>query len=349
MTIKKIIALLVAILLSTFTFVFAQSADGGIDTTSTDEWVTVTAWEEDPFADVSEWEEDPFVDVSEWEEDPFATDDDLFGEDIFAEDPVENSWTSEWETLTWWGFKDTDVVNVVAQTDNGVTLSVPKVIDGVGSDVLRYQVVYSTKSITDPSYDWSQMQQQEFNFELITGDTVELQVENLSAWVTYYWVVVPRNKDSVDWVTTQEFVFQSSWTTEVHGVAPVDIANISYTYEDKKINLKWTSTSGADQVEVYVRSDIEKDFKKMWVASMIDWTFSFLVSETWNYIVKLIPTDINWAPVWQEKLQPVKIEVTDQPEVTTPPTVWPATNIMLAILLVSLLWYVLIRYKRIDK
>ncbi len=284
---------------------------------------------------------------SSWEEN-IATDefnlDDLgdLDADLNSMETTDASGSTD-SALQWWGFKDTDSVVVKENGTDYVILSAPAVTDNNGEVIKRYKVTYSTTSMTESSDNMVALP--EFTFEEITGDVVDLQITWLIQWTNYYVVVVPVNKDNVEWNASTEL----SFTLESHEAAPVSLQNTSYAVESGSVNVKWSAIEWASKVEVYVKEESEADYKKIGTANMTDGTYGFPVAKSWNYSVKMIPTDDNWNPVGSETLLTVKVENVADVAVNKAPKVWPATDLMIATLIIASILYFALRFRRIDK
>lgn len=334
---KSCISILLALMLWLVSFSYAQS-----DFDDSAEYT----WDSIDFADLV-WEEwdDPLGD-DPLGDDPFG--DDPFGDDPFGDDPFGDDWLD----LLWWGYTETDMVSVSETWEDFVLIESPVVMDNNWMNILTYKFFYSDKSISDPSYADALISQEEFVFDEseLTWDTVSLRVEWLEVWKQFYWVVIPVNSESMEGEASTEipFMLQPEEDEAMHWAAAYELENVSYSLNWTDATLTWTPVDWVDNVEIYFRSESQEDFVKQWTASMGDGSFTLSVMESWNYVAKLIPTDDNWNPVGNDKLLTMKVEVTDAetPEVKEVPQVWPATNAIIAFLILSVIAYFGLRFRK---
>lgn len=199
-----------------WTWATVEVADDGVSIETSDD---LFADDDDLFAD----DDDLFADDDDLfadDDDLFADDDDLFaddeGEDILLGDDPLMTWEEE-QVLEWWGYTPAELVTVKESGDVSVTLTTPVILDGIGNQITIYKVIYATQSVatTDPL----SLKEQTFEFDEITGSTVDLEVTGLIAGTQYYGVVVPFNNENVEGNNSEEFTFM----IEVHQAATVEI------------------------------------------------------------------------------------------------------------------------------
>lgn len=333
---KSCISILLALMLWLVSFGFAQSdVDGSADPLAEDSWDLLDfddlLWEE--------WE-DSFDDEDFFGNEDFFGDEDLFGDDDSLD-------------LLWWGYTETDVVSISETWEDFVVIETPVVMDNNWLEILTYKLIYYDKSITDPSYSDAQISQEEefvFDESELTWDSVSLRLDWLELGKQYYWVVIPVNSESMEGTESSEISFMVEPEEEeiMHWAAAYELENVSYSLNWTDATLTWTPVEWVDNVEIYFRNESQEDFVKQWTASMSDGSFTLSVMESWNYVAKLIPTDDNWNPVGNDKLLTMKVEVTESetPEVKEVPQVWPATNAIVAFLILSVIAYFGLRFRK---
>lgn len=318
---NKLFALLVASMLWLATFAYAETVS--------------LSW-----GDLSVWDSTSSVSIS-WDETDLSLDD-------LEADLMETESSSSVSSLAssaWWGYTATDSVQVVETTADTATLSTPVIKDWNGSDVKIYKVVTSDKSIKDS--DPLSMKETTFTFEQITWTTLNLVLTGLNPASTYYFLVTPMKDDGVtkvSWDVSAEL----SFTTQAHAAAPtVDLmsANISYTYTWNKVVLTWSPVAWADKLEVFLAWEWDKDKLKMGEVAASAWTFEFEVTKAWSYNVTLIPVNNDWTSVWAEYVQKVDVVEVAAKEVVAP-KVWPATDMLIAIMILASIGYVVFRFRR---
>lgn len=88
---------------------------------------------------------------------------------------------------------------------------------------------------------------------------------------------------------------------------------VSYTYKDSMVNLTWSSSEDAEQVEIYLRHQSEGSYTKIGTPKLTDGSFNFAVDKSGNYFLKMIALDGEGNTVGQEHIQTVKIEEVETP------------------------------------
>lgn len=328
---RKIFAMLIAMSMLSLSFSFAAE-----DLLTGEEWtlpaddLTAPALEDDALLEdtTATWEEDINLD-------------DL---DLFDLEWLEDTTTGTEDIDLAWGYSETDALILQEAGSDFAKFLSPVILDGNGEMIKNYKVVYSTQSLAQ--LDPLSSNEVSFVFEEITWASLEFNVQWLLPNTNYYAVAVPVNKDDVEWEPSVEVNFM----TQAHEAASdVTLSDLSYTYnynEQTKTNavtLKWTPVEWAQNLEIFLRFEQEQEFTKLWDADMNAGNYEFWVAKSGNYFVKVIPVDAEWTPVWQEVIQSVKVEV-QAPEIKAP-AVWPATNLLIAILLVFSMWYLGYRLK----
>lgn len=326
------------------------------DTSSDTTEATETTDEETTETTSSEWtwEEDIFWDLDLWEEDSSSSE------------------TNDMQLNDVWGYTQNDVLEIVVTWDNSITIKSPIVLDGLWEQIKRYKIIFSNTPID--TTDSTQLKEQNVSFDSFDKEFAEIEFKDLTKWTQYYVVIVPINKDNINWEKSKEFSFIFEWTTlpVENAVQPVnnttlpvewttqptswemmwapntqaDLKDVSYSMKDNWITLKWTNVEWIAKVDVFVRWEKDQDFKKVWSANMKDWQFTFNATQTWNVYAKLIPTNDIWEPVWREVVQAIKVESTPTPKITTVPEVWPELNYIIAFITLMLVWYLLFVVKK---
>lgn len=275
--------------------------------------------------------------------------DELSLDDLDAElswlDSSASSWASTW-TSAGWGYTSTDMIQITGATADTVTLITPVIMDANQVQIKNYKVITSNKSIKDS--DPLSMKETLLSFEQITWATLNLVVTGLTADTTYYFVIVPLKDDGVTKVSGNESTESTFVTTSAHSAAAnVDLstANVSYTFTWTKVVLTWTPVMWVDKLEIFLAWEGDKDKSKLWEVAASAWTFEFAVTKSWSYNVTLMPLTNDGTSVWAEYVQKVEIPEIKQQEVVAP-KVWPATNMLIAIMLIASLWYVVVRFRR---
>lgn len=286
-----------------------------------------------------------------------ATEDDFWDLEDLWEDLWWDLWSSSSSSLVsstaginWW-YTANDSINILETKVDWVVLQSPVVKDWNWNPIKMYKVVTSTKSISES--DALNLKETSFTFNEITWTNVTFTLSWLASSTTYYVVVTPIKEEStmtVNWQVSTELSFTtqgwmhaaaSTWTSTVD----LSTANVSYSFSGSSVTLKWTPVSWAEKIEIFLAADWEKDKTKIWDANMADWTFSFDVTKAGSYNITMMPTNTDWTSVWAEYVQKVEIPEVTAKEVKAP-KVWPATDMLIALMIISSIAYVAYRYKR---
>lgn len=241
-----------------------------------------------------------------------------------------------------WGYSETIQATFKEVTGDAVVLNTPVVKDDLGNMIKRYKVTYSTKSIAES--DPTELKEVNFDFEELTGETVDLALTWLNTTAPYYFVIVPVNKDNNIGENSKEIVYTPVDTHAAAATGNVSLADVTYTYSGNEVSLKWTPVEGASKVEVYMKADWQEDYTSLGSAKMADGSYNFSVTAAGSYYVKLVPTDDNGSAMGQEIVQTVKIDSVAT-EVAKAPKVGPETNILIALTLIAVLGYGIYRYR----
>lgn len=184
-----------------------------------------------------------------------------------------------------------------------------------GKPVTKYQIYYSDKTLATIQ-DFNLISNVIVEVKKTDGTNVELLFENLSPNKTYYIVVVPVHPTDP---TQEPLGFMSdevTFDTAQQVATPTEkvFTNVSYTYKDSSITLTWTPSSAAPKADIQLRHQSEATYTKVGTPALQDGKFSFKVSKSGTYFLKMTAMDATSNPVGQEHIQTVKI---DEVEKTT--------------------------------
>ena len=118
---------------------------------------------------------------------------------------------------------------------------------------------------------------------------------------------VPLSEFSITTTASQ------AWATQTHGVADLNLANVSYTYEGNNYTVSWTPVDGAEKVQIYLKPAGAGDYIKQPDVSMNAGIYKFTASKKWDYLVKMVPVDGANNPVWSELIQTIKVNTVSAP------------------------------------
>lgn len=283
-------------------------------------------------------------------------DDSLFDDDLFDDDALFDDTASSEETATataetennastiGWGYSPEHLITVKEQGTDFVTLTSPVIFDGNGTQISNYKVVYSTSPVdgTDPL----QLKDMVFNFDDLTAEStgVDFNIIGLTEGATYFAVVIPFNKDNVEWDSSEEVSFQIG----AHNASAAQIKDVSFSVDKWVVTLTWNPEVWTEKVEIFSRSEQETDFTSVGTADSAAGTYNLTIAQAWNYFVKLIPVNAEWAVAWDEVIQSIKVDEVAQVDAEAP-KVWPATNALIALIAFAMLAYVYSRSRRYSK
>ncbi|MDP2670184.1 MAG: hypothetical protein Q8O99_04420 [bacterium] len=177
--------------------------------------------------------------------------------------------------------------------------------------------------------------------------------EGLSTNQTYYVVVAPVHPTDPTQEPLSFISDEVMFTTQQEVAAPTEkvFENVSYTYKDSMVTLTWTPSSAAENADIQIRHQSEATYTKVGTPAISDGKFSFSVSKSGTYFLKMTGLDANGSSVGQEHIQTVKIDEVEKPTETvqTAPQVGPTTNIMIGLLVFGVLAYFVSRFRRIER
>lgn len=254
--------------------------------------------------------------------------------------------TNNQQTNKGW-YTETDQIQFDS-TDTTVKLISPVVKDWAWNNITNFKVYYSTKSFTDVDFENIELEninEKEFNDVQINWDKIEFVIENLNPKTKYYFIIEPRTKDWVALNRSKEIEVETKDVQVTHQAASTNeiIKWLTYVISWNKVTVKYEDATWADKIEIYYQEANEAEYKKYDTIKADKKEFDIIISKVWAYNIKLIPLKSDWQIAWQEVRFQVKIdEVTQKVEST--PKVWPATNLMLALLILVSIIYLARRY-----
>jgi hypothetical protein len=330
---KKLFALLLVMQLLTISSlqVFASTTDEELAALLNDlEWGTTTA------NTVEEPEE-----VEEVAEEPTAEEQHQAAEDIL--DAMDE------DTWAYAGEEKIEVKNV---TTTGAHLLVTQVTYQ-GTPVTQYKVYYSDKTLATVQ-DFDQISDRVLDVKSTEGNTVTLDFDALEANKTYYVVVAPVHptdptQEPLSFIS-DEVMFTTQQEVAVAAVTEKVFENVSYTYKDSMVTVTWTPSSAADNTQIDLRHQSEATYTKIGSPMVNEGSFSFTVSKPGTYFLKMSAMNAAGVAVGQEHIQTIKIDEVQQPAevVQAAPTVGPATNLMIALMLFSVIVYAGVKYRKAN-
>lgn len=286
----------------------------------------------------------------------------LLGGDSSASDTaVKTTSTSTWSSNSIsWGYADSDMISATADATS-ITLKSPIVKDSAGKQILTYVVKYSTKSMSEKidSLEWATAPQEKvFTFVLsggvlvssdstganLSGSTVDLtmNIPGLTAG-TYYVIVTPKNADNVEWTPSKEVsvMLGNAWADHSSAWSAAGM-NADITVTGGMANVTWAQVTWATKMQVFAKFAWDADYKKIAEEDVTKGAYSFKLQSKKDFLVKLVAIDGAGAQVWPEQILTGKGDVDIKA-----PKVWPASTMIIGMLLLSIVWYVTYRFRKI--
>jgi len=251
-----------------------------------------------------------------------------------------------------WAYAGEEKIEVKDVTTTSATI-VTTQVTYQGVPVTKYKVYYSDKTLATVQ-DFDKITDMELDVVSTDGTMVTLNFDRLTPNGTYYVVVVPVHPTDSAQEPLSFISAEVMFTTQQEVVAPAPtqkiFENVSYTYKDSLVTLTWTPSSAAEKTQIDLRHQSEAAYTKIGSPMVNDGTFSFTVSKPGTYFLKMSAMDAAGVTVGQEHIQTIKIDEVQQPEqvVQAAPTVGPATNLMIALMLFSVMVYAGVKFRKAD-
>lgn len=251
-----------------------------------------------------------------------------------------------------WAYAGEEKIEVKDVTQTWATL-VTTQVTYQGVPVTKYKVYYSDKTLATVQ-DFDKITDMELDVVSTEGTMVSLNFANLAPNKTYYVVVAPVHPTDPTQEPLSFISDEVMFTTQQEVVAPAPtqkiFENVSYTYKESLVTLTWTPSSAADKTQIDLRHQSEAAYTKIGSPMVNDGTFSFTVSKPGTYFLKMSAMDAAGAPVGQEHIQTIKIDEVQQPTqvVQAAPKVWPATDLMIALMVFSVMVYAGVKFRKAE-
>ncbi len=293
-----------------------------------------------------------------------------------AEDILNNVSDDDWK----YDGTDEPKIKIVETKEQSATFETTKVLFK-WKDVDTYRVYYSENTLATEKL--SSIRDMEVKSSPATDKKmVSLTLKSLKPDTTYHVVVSPVHPDP-GWeepltMITEEINFKTTSTVkkeepkeepspntakeESKKVEPAKtnpnakpINNVSYTYAENVVSLKWTPSTEAEMIEVNLRHPGDTSYTKVWSPKLNSWVSNFNVNKAGNYFLKLKAMTKDGKQIGKDHIQTVKVDkVTDstetnKPVVTNPPKVGPTTDIMIWLLIFAMVIYMIWRFRKIER
>lgn len=227
-----------------------------------------------------------------------------------------------------------------------------------GTPIDMYRVYYSTNTIAD-FLDVSDLKEVDLNIESTLANTVELKLEGLMEATTYYLIVAPVDpndatadpldliSDEVQFTTkaTAPVVEDSVETDDFDGMY---VNDISYTYIDNKVTVTWNAMSEVQTVWLSIKMADASTYAKLADVPATAGQYTFTVQEAWLHLLKVETKNLNGEVFGKEQIQSIKVDEVLEAEIWVAPPVGPATNMMIAIVLLAMLSGYVYQYRKVE-
>ena len=273
-----------------------------------------------------------------------------------------------------WTYVDNkDAIAEVSKTEkNSIILQTTKALYD-GKDVFSYKVFYSESMLS--SQKFSDIESVIIRWKNASnGKKVELILDGLKTNTTYYAVIAPVNPDdewdaplekitweikfktNADVEDTNEPIWDNAWSPANNEPQaknnPVNLKNIKNSIENNNVELsRLIENNDKHKIDISLRHNNDISFSPVGNINADTQKFSFSVDKPGPYFVKMKLMDSSWKQVWADKNININVAAFDEditPIVTNPPKVWPATDIMIALILFAMMIYIVYRVRRVE-
>ncbi len=286
-------------------------------------------------------------------------------------------------TYAWW--KKSSIA-ISDSWENNAKITITKVLYD-WSEVLKYRIYYSEKTLASQTLSLIKDTVVTKKDSPNDANMVEVELKNLVPNTKYYVVVSPVHPEDDTIEPLEVITKEASFTTKAKATAPVKnewawtatawtatawtqnnntpkptstvkkdyIKNITNTVKDNEVVLRWNNSEpDVDKVEVTLRHTWESKFTTIGTPKYKDGMFTFKVTKVGTYFLKLKALDAQWNMLGEEEYRStVKVASIKDPAknneqvVTNPPKVWPTTDLLLALLIFSMIMYMVMRFRRL--
>lgn len=221
-----------------------------------------------------------------------------------------------------------------------------------GKAVEKYKIYYSNSTLATQDFD--KITDKVVEVEKTEDMTVTLKLDGLEAGKTYYVVVAPVHPTDPTVeplsIISNELTFTTKSGDEMVDASTKVFEAVSYTFKDSSVDLTWKPSAVAETVEVNLRHQSEGTYQKVGTAKMSAGKYTFTVSKSGNYFLKLRALNGAGEAVGKEHIQTVKVDEVKQPAnvVKTPPKVGPTTDLIIGLLIISTIVYLVYRVRRVE-
>lgn len=240
-------------------------------------------------------------------------------------------------------------------TSTQATIAFPLYVAN-GESIKNYEVNYATNNLEAWETDLSAIKKVVFSegsYKIVNGKA-NLILTGLVTKTTYYFVIVPVNKEGTLLTSSDQYSFSTlatdvktepNQTETLLGSANTEEAKFTYTLSGNNVTVKWNAIDGATKFTFATKETTSTTYTNVGSELVSKEKFSFVIADIGLYSIKIIPIDADGNAVWAEKILTVKITAkTETPGKGTPAT-WPALNLVLMSTFLLMLVYVVYRFR----
>lgn len=218
--------------------------------------------------------------------------------------------------------------------------------------VEKYKIYYSNSTLA--TQDFEKITDKVVEVEKTEDTTVFLKLDGLEAGKTYYIVVAPVHPTDPTVeplsIISNELTFTTKGGDDMVDASTKVFEGVSYTFKDSSVDLTWKPSAVAETVEVNLRHQSEGTYQKVGTAKMEAGKYTFTVSKSGNYFLKLRALNADGEAVGKEHIQTVKVDEVKAPAtaVQTPPKVGPTTDLIIGLMIVATIVFLVYRVRRVE-
>jgi hypothetical protein len=218
--------------------------------------------------------------------------------------------------------------------------------------VEKYKIYYANTTLATQDFD--KITDKVVEIEKTEGTTVFLKLDGLELGKTYYVVVAPVHPTDPTVeplsIISNELTFTTKGGDDAVDASTKVFDGVSYTFKDSSVDLTWKPSAVAASVEVNLRHQSEGTYQKVGTAKMDAGKYTFTVSKSGNYFLKLRALNADGEAVGKEHIQTVKVDEVKAPATTvqTPPKVGPTTDLIIGLMIVATIVFLVYRVRRVE-
>jgi hypothetical protein len=251
-------------------------------------------------------------------------------------------------------------VTTTGPSATSVTITFP-ILTSNEEKIMNYSVSYvKGKKITDA--DLTEINKKTFAGDkvVVDKDVASIVLDGLSAETTYYFVIIPINKEGTDLTPSDEVMFvttkvgentSTATTTANNGAgetlpaADTAGAQLTYVLSGSKVTLKWKSIAWVSKFQISMKEAAAKTYTNVGTEQVSKESYSFIIDKKGQFSVKIVPLDAQWAVAGGEKVLTVKVASVSAIAGKGTPATGVGMNLILMSTFLMMLMYVVYRFR----